>query len=360
MDAYRRVMEVLNGGVPDHLPMLIYSNHLPRGRFEREVRNMGLGLDVRCSVYRAYMPSVRIEERRVGGYLYTVYHTPKGRLFTATRIGLKFQLPGGSWVIEHPIKSIEDIEALRYMIKDTIYEPSYDEYLQLKEDLEGDGVVTVGADYTPLMKLIVRYMGFRNFAIIFMKKPEVIDNLVREIDEKYEEMYRVIADSPAEIVRIGDNMDGRLVSPKLFEKYCLPYYNKYARILKARGKKVISHMDGRLRTLKNLIAKTELDAIEAFTPPPGGDLPISEAREAWKGKIIWMNFPEAIFLRSSEEIEAYTMRLLEDIAPGIGFILSITEDIHPDHLRKGLRILVEAVYRYGKIPIEPPLSKVFR
>jgi len=268
---------------------------------------------------------------------------------------LKFQVPGGSWVVEHPVKSVEDIDALKYMVRDIVYEPSYDEYLQAREDLEGDGVVTVGADYTPLMKLIIRYMGFRNFALILMRRPDVIDDLVREIDEKYEEMYRIIADSPAEIVRIGDNIDGRLISPKLFEKYCLPYYNKYARILRARGKKVISHMDGRLKTLKNLIAMVELDAIEAFTPPPGGDLPISEAREAWKDKVIWMNFPEAIFLRSSEEIEAYTLKLLEEIAPGVGFILSITEDIPPDHLKKGLRVLVETVYRYGEIPIKKPI-----
>lgn len=355
MDVYSRVICVLNGGIPDRIPILIYSNHLPRGRFEREVRNMGLGLDVRCSVYKAYMPNVRVEERRSGDYVYTIYHTPKGRLSMTTRVGLRFQLPGGSWVVEHPVKSVEDIEALKYMIRDTVYEPSYDEYLQLKKDLEGDGVVTVGADYTPLMKLIVRYMGFRNFALILMKKPDVIDDLVREIDEKYEEMYRVIADSPAEIVRIGDNIDGRLISPKLFEKYCLPYYNKYSSILKARGKKVISHMDGRLKTLKNLIAKTELDAIEAFTPPPGGDLPVSEARVAWSGKVIWMNFPEAIFLRSPEDIEAYALNLLEEIAPGSGFILSITEDVHPDHLKKGLGILVETVYKYGEIPIKKPI-----
>ncbi|MCX8161539.1 MAG: hypothetical protein N3E44_00910 [Candidatus Bathyarchaeota archaeon] len=334
--------------------MLIYSNHLPRGRFEREVRNMGLGLDVRCNVYKAYMPNVRVEEKRVRDHVYTVYHTPRGRLSTVTRVGLRFQLPDGSWVVEHPVKGVEDIEALKYMSRDTVYEPNYDEYLQLREDLEGDGVVTVGADYTPLMKLIVRYMGFRNFALILMKRPDVIDDLVNEIDEKYKEMYRVIADSPAEIVRIGDNIDGRLVSPRLFEKYCLPYYNSYAEILKARGKKVISHMDGRLKTLKDLIARTKLDAIEAFTPPPGGDLPVSEAKEAWKGKVIWMNFPEAVFLRSPEDIEAYTLKLLREIAPGIGFMLSITEDIHPDHLKKGLKMLVETVYRYGEIPVKIP------
>lgn len=112
--------------------------------------------------------------------------------------------------------------------------------------------------------------GFRNFAMMFKKRPDVIDDLVQTLDEKYMETYAVIVRSPAEIVRIGDNIDSVMISPFLFEKYCLPFYNKYCSVLKASGKKVISHMDGRLRVLKDLISLTSLDAIEAFTPPRRG------------------------------------------------------------------------------------------
>lgn len=226
--------------------------------------------------------------------------------------------------------------------------------IQLKEELEGDGIVTVSSDYTPLMKVILRYMGFRNFALIFKRRPDVIDDLVQTLDEKYMEMYNVIAGSPAEIVRIGDNIDGLMISPYLFEKYCLPFYNKYCRILKANGKrvKVVSHMDGRLRTLKDLISLTELDAIEAFTPPPGGDLPLKEARESWQNKVIWMNFPEAVLLEGPEKVRDFTLNLLKEAAPGDRLIISITEDIHPNYLKSGLRVLVETLHRYGKLPIE--------
>lgn len=357
MNVSERVNAVLNGKMPDVVPMLIYSNHLPRGEFERNMRNMGLGLDVRCSVYRVYMPNVKVEERRAGNYLYTTYITPRGKLSMVTRVNLRFQLPGGSWIVEHPVKNLDDIDALKFTIKDTVYEANYEEYIQLKRDLGGDGIVTVGSDYTPLMKIILRYMGFKNFTIMFRKRPDVIDDLISVIDEKYAEMYRVIADSPAEIVRIGDNIDGVMISPNLFEKYCLPFYNKYCKILKSKGKKAISHMDGRLRTLKDLISKTELDAIEAFTPPPGGDLPLKEARESWKDKIIWMNFPEAVLLESPERIRDYTISLLREAAPGDRLIISITEDIHPDYLKTGLKALVETVYEYGRLPIEIPNQK---
>lgn len=357
MEVAERVKTVLTGRLPDRIPWLIYSNHLPRGSFERKMRDMGLGLDIRCSVYKASMPNVRIEERTQGDYVYTTYHTPKGELTTKVRTGLQFQFPGGQWVVEHPVKGDGDIGALKFMIEDTVYEPDYDYYKQLKEDLGDDGIITVWSDYTPLMKVIVRYMGFRTFALMSRRKPEVISELVETIDRKYMEMFRIIANSPAEIVRIGDNIDSVFVSPALFEKYCLPYYNKYADVLKGSGKVVISHMDGRLRALKDLIAKTKLDAIEAFTPPPIGDLPPREAKEAWGSKVIWMNFPEDVFLRAPGEIRSFTISLLEDIAPGDGFIISITEDIHPDHFRKGISVVTETLQKYGALPIRPPLPR---
>jgi uroporphyrinogen-III decarboxylase len=353
MDVAERVYLTLKGEVADRIPWLIYSNHLPRGSFERRMRNMGLGLDVRCSVYKSYTPNVKVESKTMGDYTYIVYRTPVGEVYSKYRTGLTFQFKGqGSWMVGHPIKKVEDIDVVRFIVEDTVYEPQYDVYEQLEEELEGDGVVTVGGDYTPLMKIIVSFMGFQNFVLMQMKHMDKINELIDALDRKYMEMYSIIAKSPAKIVRVGDNIDGVIISPKLFEKYCLPYYNKYAEILKRSGKYVISHMDGRLKALKELIAKTKLDAIEAFTPPPMGDLTITEARKAWSDKVIWMNFPEEVFLRSREEIESYTKNLLREMAPGFRYIISVTEDVHPAHFKKGIEVVTRILWEYGNLPIK--------
>ncbi|MEM3545815.1 MAG: uroporphyrinogen decarboxylase family protein [Candidatus Bathyarchaeia archaeon] len=352
MDVAERVYLTLKGEVADRVPWLIYSNHLPRGGFERKMRNMGLGLDIRCSVCKSYTPNVKIESKTVGNYTYVVYRTPVGEVYSKYRTGLTFQFRGqGSWMVEHPIKKVEDIDVIKFIVEDTVYESQYDVYEQLEEELEGDGIVTVNGDYTPLMKIIVSFMGFRNFVLMQMKHMDKINELIEALDKKYMDMYSIIAKSSARIVRIGDNIDGKMISPKLFEKYCLPYYNKYAEILKNSGKYIISHMDGRLRTLKDLIAKTRLDAIEAFTPPPMGDLPVAEARKAWGNKVIWMNFPEEVFLRSREEIVQYTKNLLKEMAPGFGYIISVTEDVHPAHFKKGLEAITRTIWDNGSLPI---------
>ena len=353
MEVGERIKSVLAGDRPDKVPWTIYSMLLPRGHFERKMRDMGLGIVGGCGLCKVSMPNVRVETRTEGDYVFTTYHTPIGEASSKIRTGLKFQSPGGSAIVEHPIKGIEDVEVIKYVIEDLVYEPDYDSYGQLEEELGSDGVITSGIGYTPLMEVIINQMGFKTFAMALVRHPDAIDELVGALGKKQIELLKILTDSPVEVVSLGDNIDGVFISPTLFEKYLLPYYNRYADLLK--GKVVMSHMDGRLRVLKDLIACTKLDVIEAFTPPPMGDLPIKEAKEAWKDKVIWMNFPEEIFLRSPEEIRGFTIGLLEEIAPGDGFIIGITEDINPNHFNKGMEIVTETIYKYGNLPIRPPL-----
>jgi len=54
--------------------------------------------------------------------------------------------------------------------------------------------------------------------------------------------------------------------------------------------------------MKDLIPQTGCDVIEAFTPPPMGDLSMAEARTALGDKIvIWVDFPESVFWQGVEE-----------------------------------------------------------
>jgi hypothetical protein len=59
MDVAERVYSTLKEDVADRILWLIYLSHLSRG-FERRMRNMGLGLDVRCSVYKTYVLNVKV------------------------------------------------------------------------------------------------------------------------------------------------------------------------------------------------------------------------------------------------------------------------------------------------------------
>ena len=350
LDVRERVFAALEWRDLDYVPWIVKSGHLPRGEWERLLRNRGLGVSISGSVFRVVFRDVVFSRIVKGDYIYNICETPVGNLREVTRTGLPSE--GGErsdkWVVEHMVKSVDDFKVLEYLFEDMIFEPCFRDFEMVDEALGGDGVAYAGVGYSPLMELIVRYMGFRNFARVFKSDPGRLEDVLEVIHEKKLEVCRLVAESPARIVLIGDNIDEVLVDHRLFRKYCVPFYQEYTDVLRSRGKIVGSHMDGRLRSLRELIAEAGFDFIHGFTPPPGGNLGLGEARESWGRTALWVNIPEVVFYEDASSIVGYVRGLLGGDCKR-GLILGITETVPPSERVKGYTAVLEAVLSYGKV-----------
>ena len=141
-------------------------------------------------------------------------------------------------------------------------------------------------------------------------------------------------------------MTATIISPRLFERFCAPVYARVLPVLKAAGKIPIAHYDGSNRPLVKALARTDLPVIEAFTPPPMGDLSVSEARAAWPDKVIWVNFPGFLFIEPYPVIRQYALDLLREGGPGGRFILGCTEDFPMNEFEKTFSAMHEALVEY--------------
>ncbi|RLF14598.1 MAG: hypothetical protein DRJ66_05750 [Thermoprotei archaeon] len=351
-----RVLAALTRDEVDYIPWVVKSNHLPRGYLERVLRNKGLGISHHERVFRTYTPDVICEYKYVGNFLVRTFITPIGNVSERIRINLPSE--GGErstqWKVESLIKSPGDYKVLEFIIENTKIKSEYEDFKLADESIGQDGIVYTSLGYTPLMELIVNYMGFRTFALEIKRRQNKVESLMELIHEKKLEACRIVAKSPAKVVLLGDNIDEVIVDPRLFKKYCIPYYREYIEILHEHDKIVGSHMDGRLKRLKNLIAETGLDFIHGFTPPPYGNLTLREARQCWKDMAIWMNIPETVFFYDSERIMKFIRDILKEGAPGDGLILGITETVPPRRRLVGYKAITEAILRYGKYPIRIP------
>jgi len=345
-----RTMAVYRGEEPDRIPWLIYEPLCPRGYMARMLRNKGLGLKVSAPLWRTETPHVRVETRIVGDVRCETFHTPIGKVSMKEKVGLK-EGAGGSWIIEHPIKSSSDFEIVEFIVEDTIYIPDYDLFIRTEENLGDDGVVYVWAGRSPLQEMQIELMGYRMFAISFYRYPEEFESLYRILEKRADERYRIISESPAEIVNGTDNINSEIVSPKLYEKYIMPFYEKQANLLHRKGKILEDHMDGKLKCLKTLISKTVLDVVEAFTPPPVGDLKLAEAKAAWKDKVISLNFPESVVLEGVDAVEKQVMKILSEADRGDNLIITVSEDIPSKYRWASLATITEVLKRYGNYPL---------
>ncbi|HIE04948.1 MAG TPA: hypothetical protein EYP61_09335 [Candidatus Latescibacteria bacterium] len=130
-------------------------------------------------------------------------------------------------------------------------------------------------------------MGVENLIYALADYPEKVERLMEAIDDSYDSLYEGITSyGKVRIVNFGENIDGNIVSPKYFEKYCIPFYEKRSEQLRRAGIYTHIHIDGSFRSLLKYLGDLPFDGLEALTPLPQGDVSLEEMKEAVGDKVL--------------------------------------------------------------------------
>jgi len=351
MTPRKRVEAVLHGDTPDQVPFTIYECMVPQGDVGQQLRKEGMCIvDRGHPVVHTRTPNVtyRSQNYTQDGITYsrTDIHTPVGDLYSISR-------PAGftSWHIEKLFKGPEDYKPLLFIIQDEEYEPCYESFS--KADAEaGEGVIlrsSVGL--TPLHQIMISWMGVETFSIEWAERRDEVLKLYDALVEQRRRLYPLVAKSPVLHLNYGGNETGQVMGRERFEKYVIPCYSEACEIMHKHGKLIGAHLDGNNKVWADLVAASGLDYIEAFTPAPDCDMTLKEALEAWPSKVLWINFPSSVHLRSNQDVELETIKLLRESAPGNRLIIGITEDIPPHRNKESLLTISKAINEYGRLPI---------
>jgi hypothetical protein len=251
------------------------------------------------------------------------------------------------WQTARLIKGPEDYAAVKYMVENTEYVADYFPIEQAMDWLGDDGVVICVLPHSPMQMLMIDWVGSEGGRFFFhhADDPDLVEDLYHALCASREPLYEIAARSPAPIVLCGDNIDGVLVTPKLFEAYFAPVYEQQAQVLHAHGKLMAVHMDGRLDALKDLIARTPIDIVEAFHPPPMGDLPLGEALASWADKAIWVGFPGSVYVHGPETTKAYALNLLREVGSGERLVIEMSTEnlVSNENLLALTSVLAQAI-----------------
>ncbi len=340
MTRRERIMTATQKKHADKLPFFHYWRHSQIGWAERECRNRGMGMCWARPPYIMKMHGVDITETQVVSsgevVLRRTYSTPVGSIYLDEKrnpgVGQWHELRSwrdvSPWQTERLIKGPEDYKVLKYVVEHTEYTPDYFPVEQAMDWLGDDGVVINQLPHSPMQMLMIDWIGSEGgrFFIHHARYPDLIEDLYRAISKNREPLHEIAAKSPAPITLYGDNIDGVLVNPKLFQKYFMPEYEKVGKVLHEHGKLMAVHMDGRIAVLKDLIAKTPIDIIEALHPPSMGDLPVGEALSVWKDKAIWMGFPGSVYTLGPEAVKKHTLNLLREVGSGDRLVIEMSTE----------------------------------
>jgi len=339
MTRRERIMTATHKKRADKLPFFHWGRHSQIGWAERECRNRGMGMSWSRPCYITKMHGVDMTETQAvssgKAILRRTYSTPVGSVYEDEKRepgvgqwhGLRSWRDVSPWQTDRLIKGPEDYKVLKYMVENTEYIPYYFPIEQAMDWLGDDGIATTELLYEPMQQLMVQWIGSEGgrFFIHHAKYPDLVEDLARAIGKSLEPLYEIAAKSPASIILCGGNID-ILVNPRMFQKHFMPGYEKAARILHEHGKLLAIHMDGRIGALKDLIAKTPIDIVEALHSPPMGDLPIGEALSLWKDKVVWTGFPASVYILGPEAVKKHALNLLREVGSGDRLVVEMSTE----------------------------------
>jgi len=369
-----RLLTVLDGGSPDRIPwiprlQIWHTAHSRQGTLPEPFQGLSLPevereLDMGNPARGGRLftseqgGDVEVTQTSEGDTVLITYCTPVGSVSIRHRHTEEQKALGlGGLEVEHMIKSPADFAVVEYLVEHTHYHPTYEEYRAYEEEIGEDGYPMVSAGDCPFHYFLQKLAGYQNGYYLLNDFPDEVEHLMATIEEvDRENLWPIIAHSPARLILHGVHFDSSITPPPFFSRYITPYYQDFSELLHQHDKTLAMHADNDSRLILEHIEEAGFDMAETFTTAPQVTCTLEEARRAWEDRvIIWGAVPSVMLepAYSEEVFETYMRQLFRTIAPGDAFILGVSDNIMPAALLGRLRRIAEMVEEWGTYPIDP-------
>ena len=169
---------------------------------------------------------------------------------------------------EHLIKGEADYRTVEWILERAEFVPQYDKIALKWAETGENGYVVPLLHRIPFQQVLLEYLGETAFFYALHDERPRVERLLLLLDEQLLRILYELRAFDALYVEFPDNLHGRITNPRLFQRYCLPVYQRYAEVLHAQGKVVGSHTDGDVKPLLGLLKESaRWTSVNPF--PPG-------------------------------------------------------------------------------------------
>jgi len=121
-------------------------------------------------------------------------------------------------------------------------------------------------------------------------EPDFLHYVLESILKKTLRVTEMWEKTPADMVELGGGAgSSTVISPSMFEEFCLPYDQHQIKHFQQFGLKVVYHLCGGVMPMLDLVLRTGADGLETMTPPSmGGDCDLSEASRRVGDKLFFI------------------------------------------------------------------------
>lgn len=217
------------------------------------------------------------------------YRTPEGSLYLSQGTN-----PYTTFDTEHLIKDKKDFELfIKYWPIPIKIDYSCVECD--KQRLGDKGIMrTYGINYfygqiSPWQSLCF-LMGTENAIMTAMDDPKWVHYALEVMLQKALQVIKMSKGCPIDLIEIGGGAaSNTVISPAMFDEFCLPYDKIQVDAIHQIGGKVVYHLCGGMMKMADSVIKTGADGLETMTPKSmGGDCNLAVASQKWGDKLFFV------------------------------------------------------------------------
>lgn len=354
MTSRERVKTVLNGKIPDRVPLIDFLNskklykeligRVPEYYNAEDIMNCTyeLGIDIAVIPVGGFsgVRDISIKTNEFVDEWGIIWRKPEGDTSFGLDVPVKFPLNNRKDWNHYKFPDINKNKGDRLQgIK-----------IALKKSKENNIAVfgQIRGPFTPSWFLF----GFTNFSFLLYDDPGLIDEVMEATTNFYIQAAKMMADEGVDAIWFADDYGsntGPLISPDSFKKHVIPQLRRLVKELEVKGIPVIMHSDGNLNSLLSDIVKTGINGYHPMERNAG--MKIEELKKIYGNKITLIgnvNNKTVLVSGSKEDVVAQTKECLDIAAPGGRYIFGSDHSLHDDMPNENIFAMFDTAKKFGK------------
>ena len=271
-----------------------------------------------------------VEPEEIPGQQYQTvryrFVTPKGTLTMVTQSNEQT-----TWVTEYPIKAKRDIDLIGEFVTSPLCD--VEQVNQMAEEYGERGMVR---SHTACFDVFGQPGVWQDACCLYPTEqlilatyddPAWVHAFLRILHARKKVYIQSMKGAKLDLLEMGGGAaSSTVISPKIFEDFVAPYDADLIAAAHEAGLRTVYHTCGGMMPILELVAATETDAMETFTPAEmGGDVNLAEAKRRIGDRVCMIGgFDQFHWLAgcTPEATRAAVRRCFEAAGEGGGYILA--------------------------------------
>lgn len=261
---------------------------------------------------------------------------------TGNRIGRIDTHGGGEFVPDRKAAPVESLEEYRAKLDLMLRELTDEKMESLRAARSRVPALFVASSPGGItMNTYAALRGRQQAMVDFFERPDFVEAAMdMQADVMIQRAERLLA-TGIDCLYIGDPAaSASLISPRHFERFCLPAYRKFCRHFQGKDILIYLHICGNSRPILEMMADTGADVVEPLDPL--GGVEVADAKRRIGGRVALMGGVNTLTLSrgTPEDVRAEAIRKCREGGPH-GYILAAGDMVPPDTSLANLQTMVD-------------------